>query len=186
MNPAPPYRAWSPTVACLHLLFCVAHPLWSNQGVEGMVTWGMSPRGCEGTGMGSHSSGQGGARGSGSAFALLHAWGQKCYRVWVSVGAGQGTSARIQAKLLCGHSTASDSNEPTSGEGVPAEPTTGNVPQELTATGLLAPSTPIPCAPHPLPLIPDPHLLSLLPNPSAPIPLTTCPSSSIPYPQSAQ
>ena len=33
--------------SCLHVLFCVAHPLYSNQeGVEGTATWGMFPLGC--------------------------------------------------------------------------------------------------------------------------------------------
>ena len=32
-------------LSCLHLLFCVARPLSSNQGGEGTVTWGAFSRG---------------------------------------------------------------------------------------------------------------------------------------------
>ena len=46
---SPPKQAWSPTVTCLHLCFCVACILSSNQGGEGTVIWGTFPWGCEGT-----------------------------------------------------------------------------------------------------------------------------------------
>ena len=37
-------------LTCLHLLFCVARPLSSNQGGEGTVTWGAFSRGGGGGG----------------------------------------------------------------------------------------------------------------------------------------
>ena len=76
-NPPPPLRlldngaSWTKgggvlhRLSCLHLLFCVARPLSSNQGGEGTVTWGAFSRGGGGGRGNRHArplTGQGGAR----------------------------------------------------------------------------------------------------------------------------